>query len=98
MTRFSLLRLVLAGAILISIAACLLSLGFGVAVGFCGTEVTRYVDVHSGLNTTLVVRWLKNAPGMLAAILLSIAAALGPAMVASRCEPLRLLQEGRTMG
>ncbi|BBO32085.1 ABC transporter permease [Lacipirellula parvula] len=98
MTRFALLRLILAETLLISLAACLLSLGFGVAVGYCGTEVTRYVDVHGGLNTTLVIPWLKIAPGMLAAALLSIAAALGPAVVASRCEPLRLLQDGRGVG
>ncbi|MCE9547172.1 MAG: ABC transporter permease [Planctomycetia bacterium] len=97
-TRFGLIRLILAEALLIGAVACLLSLGFGVVTGYCGTEVSRYVDVHGGLITPLVIPWMKLAPGFGATLLLCLFAALGPAIATGRAEPLQLLQAGRGTG
>ena len=95
-TRFALMRLVVAEALLVGLAACLLSFGFGAMAGYCGTEVTRYVDVHGGPITPLVVPWSKLAIGFGTALAICLVAALGPAIRAGRSEPLDLLQAGRT--
>jgi putative ABC transport system permease protein len=93
-TRFGIVRLVLAEALLIGTVACLLSLGFGIVVGYGGTEVTRYVDVHGGLITPLTIPWRKLTPGLLVALLLCLFAAIGPAISIGRTEPLDLLKRG----
>jgi putative ABC transport system permease protein len=95
MTRFGLIRLIVAESLLVGCSACLLSLGFGIAVGYCGTEVTRYVNVHGGLVTPLTIPWAKIAFGFALTLLLCVLAAIAPAIVTARAEPLRLLQGGR---
>jgi putative ABC transport system permease protein len=94
-TRFGLMRLIVAEALLVGLAACLLSLSFGAMAGYCGTEVTRYVDVHGGPITPLVVPWSKLAIGFGITLTICLMAALGPAIRVGRSEPLDLLQAGR---
>jgi putative ABC transport system permease protein len=94
-SRLGLLRLVLAEALLIGIAACLLSLAFGILAGYCGTEVSRYVNIHGGAITPLVVPWSKLLPGFGITLTLCLLAAAWPAIAIARTEPLQLLQSGR---
>jgi putative ABC transport system permease protein len=81
--------------LLIGLVACLLSLGFGVMAGWCGTGISQYVSFFGGLHPALVVPWSKLALGFAATLLLCITAALWPALATGRAEPLKLLQAGR---
>jgi len=96
-TRFGLFRLILAEAILVGIAAILLSFAFGTMAGYCGTGVTRYINVRGGMVTPLIVPWAKLAIGFSITIGLCILAALWPAIRTGHTEPLRLLQAGRAV-
>ncbi|MDB5341346.1 MAG: macB 7 [Planctomycetaceae bacterium] len=95
-TRFGLFRMILCEAILVGVAACLLSFAFGVTAGYCGTGITRYVNVRGGQITPLIVPWMQIGVGFLMTLILCLIAALWPAMQTGRTEPLRLLQSGRT--
>lgn len=95
LTRFSLFRLILSEAILVAAAACLLSFGFGVLAGYCGTGVTRYVNVRGGQIVSLIVPWTQIGIGFAITLGLCLIAALWPAIRTGRQEPLRLLQAGR---
>jgi putative ABC transport system permease protein len=94
-TRSGLFRMILAEGILIGLITCLLSLGFGVFSGWCGTGISQYVSFFGGLAPPLVVPWTRLSIGFSLALGLCLAAALWPAITTGRAEPLRLLQEGR---
>jgi putative ABC transport system permease protein len=95
MTRFSLFRLILAEAVLVAIVACILSFGMGVMAGYCGTGVTRYINIRGGMVTPLIVPWTKLLIGFAMTHGLCVLAAFWPAASTGRAEPLRLLQAGR---
>ncbi len=95
-TRFGLMRLILAEALLVGVVGCLLSMGFGVMAGYCGTGVTRYINIRGGMITPLVVPWLQITIGFACTLGLCFLAALWPAFSTGRTEPLRLLQAGRS--
>ena len=94
-TRFGLFRMILAEAILVGIVACLLSLGFGVMAGYCGTGITRYINIRGGQIVPLIIPWAKLMIGFGATLGLCLLAALWPAVATGRTEPLTLLQAGR---
>ena len=94
-TRFGLVRMIVAEAILVGVVACLLSLGFGVMAGYCGTGITRYVNIRGGMITPLIIPWAKLTIGFGGTLGLCLLAALWPAIAAGRTEPLKLLQAGR---
>jgi putative ABC transport system permease protein len=94
-TRFSLFRMILCEAVLVGIAACVLSFGFGTLAGYCGTGVTRYVNVRGGQITPLIIPWTQIGIGFAMTLGLCLIAALWPAIRVGRAEPLRLLQSGR---
>ncbi|MEW4453019.1 ABC transporter permease [Bremerella sp. JC817] len=96
-TRMGLLRMILAEAILIGLAACLLSLAFGVMAGYCGTGVTRYVNVRGGLVTPLVIPWGQLAIGFGITLGMCLLAALSPALLTARRDTLGLLKDGRSV-
>ena len=95
LTRFGLFRLIVAESLLIGVVACLLSLGFGAMAGYCGTGVTRYINIRGGQYTPLVIPWAKLVVGFALALGICLLAALWPAFRTGRTEPLRLLQAGR---
>ncbi|HEY4310613.1 MAG TPA: ABC transporter permease [Pirellulales bacterium] len=95
LSRFSLFRLILAEAVLVAIVACVLSVGLGVLAGYCGTGVTRYINIRGGMITPLVIPWAKLLIGFGITLALCVIAALWPAIATGRAEPLRLLQAGR---
>ncbi len=94
-TRWGLFRMVIAEGILIGLVTCLLSLGFGVMAGWCGTGISQHVSFFGGLETPLVVPWARLSLGFGLALVLCLLAALWPAVLTCRTEPLKLLQEGR---
>lgn len=94
-TRFGLVRLILAEAILIGLVVCLLSLSFGVMAGWLGSSMARYGGMFGGMDAALVIPWSMLALGLGAALGLCLAAALWPAIATGRAEPLQLLQAGR---
>jgi len=94
-TRFGLFRLIVAEALLIGVVACVLSLAFGAMAGYCGTGVTRYINLRGGQYTPLVLPWAKLGIGFGIAVGVCVLAALWPAFRTGRTEPLRLLQAGR---
>jgi putative ABC transport system permease protein len=94
-TRWGMARMVLAEGLLIGLVACLLSLGFGVLAGWCGTGISQYVSFFGGLNPSLIIPWSKLSLGFGITLLLCLAAALWPAITTGRTEPLKLLQAGR---
>jgi putative ABC transport system permease protein len=95
LTRFGLCRLILAEAVLIGLVACVLSLAFGVAAGWCGTGVSQHLSFFGGLQPPLVLPWSNLLMAFGAALALCLLAALWPAVAAGRTEPLKLLQLGR---
>ena len=94
-TRSGLTRLIVAESLMIGVVACVLSLGFGAMAGYCGTGVTRYMNIRGGQITPLVLPWARLAVGFAMALGLCLLAALWPAIATGRAEPLRLLQAGR---
>ncbi len=94
-TRSGLFRMILAEGILIGLITCLLSLGFGVFSGWCGTGISQYVSFFGGLAPPLVIPWSQLSIGFGIALGLCLLAALWPAISTGRAEPLKLLQEGR---
>lgn len=95
MTRWGVFRLVLCESILIGVASCILSFGFGVMAGYCGTGVTRYVNVRGGQITNPVIPWFQISLGFLMTFGICLLAALWPAIRVGRLQPLKLLQAGR---
>ncbi|MEN6450416.1 MAG: ABC transporter permease, partial [Thermoguttaceae bacterium] len=94
-TRSGLVRMVLAEGILIGLITCLLSVGFGLLAGWCGMGISQYVSFFGGLAPSLIVPWSHLALGLGLALGLCLLAALWPAIVTGRMEPLKLLQAGR---
>lgn len=94
-TRWTLVRLVLAEGVLIGLAACALSVGFGVVAGWCGVGISQYVSFFGGLHPVLVVPWATVGIGVLSVVVLTILAAIWPAVSIGRTQPLTLLQQGR---
>ncbi len=94
-TRFTLFRLIIAEALLVGVVACLLSLGFGTLAGYCGTGITRFINIRGGMITPLIIPWSQLAIGFAATLSLCLLAALWPAATTGRTEPLQLLQAGR---
>jgi putative ABC transport system permease protein len=94
-TRFGLFRMILCEAVLTGIAACLLSLAFGIVAGYCGTEISRYLNMRGGQITPLIIPWPQVLFGCAVAIGLCLVAALWPAIRTGSAEPLSLLKAGR---
>lgn len=94
-TRSGLFRMILAEGLLIGLITCLLSLGFGVFSGWCGTGISQYVSFFGGLAPPLVIPWAQLSIGFGMAMGLCLLAALWPAASTGLAEPLKLLQEGR---
>ena len=95
LTRSGLFRMILAEAILIGLAACMLSLVFGMTAGWCGVGISQYVSFFGGMDSPLIVPWSNLLIGFSATLALCLTAALWPAVSTGRMEPLALLQSGR---
>jgi putative ABC transport system permease protein len=93
LTRFGLVRLIVAEALLIAIVVIFVSIGFGVIAGWCFIGLSKYVGFFGGFTSplTIPVYWLSLGLGV--ALVFCFLSAMGPALVASRTSPTRLLQE-----
>jgi putative ABC transport system permease protein len=94
-TRWGLVRLVLAEGFLIGAVACVMSLALGVMAGWCGIAMSPQTSPFGGLATPLVIPWARLAYGLGAAMLLCLIAAVWPAVATARSEPVGLLRTGR---
>ncbi|MDR1960574.1 MAG: ABC transporter permease [Planctomycetaceae bacterium] len=91
-TRFGLVRLILAEALLISLAAIGVSLGFGVIGGWCFIGLMRYISFFGGFVSPLTIPFYRLSVGFGVMIGLCLTAAVLPAVSAARCEPAELLR------
>lgn len=92
-TRSGLIRLILGEALLIAVASIILSLGFGMLTAWCSAGLAKYVSIFGATVAGFVLPWKYLVIGFGMALGLCFLAAIGPAFIASRQEPSRLLQE-----
>ncbi|MDR1924069.1 MAG: FtsX-like permease family protein [Planctomycetaceae bacterium] len=92
-TRGGLVRLIVAEAVLISAAAIVISVGFGVVAAWCFIGLMRYTSFFGGFVSplTIPVYWLSI--GFAVTLILCFIAAIGPAIAAGRTETSKLLRE-----
>jgi putative ABC transport system permease protein len=95
LTRWTLVRMVVAEGLLVGMTACILSTCFGIIAGWCGTGISQYTSFFGGLHPALIIPWQPVSGGLLAVLLLSALASVWPAVSIGRAEPLTLLQQGR---
>jgi putative ABC transport system permease protein len=94
MTRWQLLRQILAEGMLIGLLACVVSLLFGMLASWTGI---RSSSAFWGVSAPYVIPWGRVLLGIGAAVVLCLISSVWPAVMAARRRPLRLLQDGRTM-
>ena len=92
-TRFGLVRLILAESLLIALVVIVVSIGFGVIAGWCFIGLMKYVAGFGGFTSPLVIPVYQLSVGMIVALAFCFLAAVGPAVAAGRAVPTRLLQE-----
>ncbi|MGL6194715.1 MAG: ABC transporter permease, partial [Thermoguttaceae bacterium] len=92
-TRFGLVRLILAEAILISLAAIIVSVSFGVIGAWCFIGLMRYISGFGGFVSPLVIPYFWLSFGLFTALFLCMLAAISPAVIVGRTEPTKLLRE-----
>jgi putative ABC transport system permease protein len=90
--RSVLLRIVLAEAVLLGVAGAVLGTGAGLLLAI---DARKLMTVIVGYAPPQVIPWGIVAMGMGAVLLVSVLAALLPARLIARAEPLELLQAGR---
>ncbi|TWU10930.1 FtsX-like permease family protein [Allorhodopirellula heiligendammensis] len=93
-TRGQLVRLVVMETLLIGIAACVLSLAFGLIAGWCGVGMAQFGGWFAG-PPSFMIPWTQLAIGFAMTIGLCLLSGLWPAIQTGRAEPLQLLQSGR---
>ncbi len=91
MTRFGLVRLILAEALLIALSAVIISIGFGILGAWCFVGLMRYVSFFGGFLSPLTIPWYYLSLGFAVTLLLCGLAALFPAIVAGCKQPALLV-------
>ena len=91
-TRFGLVRLILAEALLIALSAAIVSIGFGILGAWCFVGLMRYVSFFGGFLSPLTIPWYYLSIGFAATLLLCGLAALFPAIVAGAKHPADLVK------
>lgn len=95
-TRGQLVRMVIAETILIGVAACVLSLSFGLIAGWCGVGMAQFGGWFAG-PPSFRIPWSHLGIGFALTLTLCLLAGLWPAIKSGRAEPLGLLQSGRSL-
>ncbi|MFV0444622.1 MAG: ABC transporter permease [Planctomycetaceae bacterium] len=97
-TRWQLVRLVIAETLQIGVAACLLSLSFGLIAGWCGVGMAAYGNWGSfSIDApSFLIPWKQLGLGFAITLGLCGLAAVCPAVRIGRREPLSLLTAGRS--
>ncbi len=91
-TRFALVRLILAEAILISLAAVAISVTAGTLGAWCFIGLMRYVSAFGGFASPLVIPLGRLSIGFAVTLTLCTFAALAPAASVAKEEPATLLK------
>jgi putative ABC transport system permease protein len=91
-TRFQLLRLVIAEAILLGAVACTLGILAGIELSFNAEAMAVNI---TGYHPPLIIPWNYVALGGSLIVAISLLASLWPAVWVARAQPLDLLQAGR---
>lgn len=94
-TRGSIVRAILAEGILIGFVACVISLGFGILAGWCGSGFAKYISFFGGLSPALIIPWAEILLGMALFLAVVTFAMLWPALKIGRTSPHLLMQQGR---
>jgi putative ABC transport system permease protein len=92
LTRDEMMRLVLAEALLLGLVACFLGTSAGLLMTLNGRALQAWVV---GYVPPLRIAWGMMGTGIGAVLLVSVAAAIWPALSTARTAVLRLLQSGR---
>ncbi len=92
MTRFGLVRLILAEALLIALSAAIVSIGFGVLGAWCFIGLMRYISFFGGFLSPLTIPWYYLSLGFAATLLLCGLAAVFPAIAAGSKHPADLVK------
>lgn len=92
MTRFQLARLIGAEALMIGLSACVLSLAFGIESGWCFTGYSRGMMSFGGLPVTFQIPWSLLLTGLGLTLLLSLIAAVVPALITAGKSTTELLR------
>ncbi len=92
MTRFGLVRLILAEALLIAMSAAIISIGFGILGAWCFVGLMRYVSFFGGFLSPLTIPWYYLSLGFAATLLLCGLAAVIPAIMAGCKQPADLVK------
>ncbi|MGI5924058.1 MAG: ABC transporter permease [Lentisphaeria bacterium] len=87
-------RLILGEALMIGLAAGVLSLSFGIFSGLCSAQMATHLSFFGGMGWNLALPWLQLGKGLGITLALCFAAALIPALCVIRTWPLSLLQDG----
>ena len=95
--RGTLIRLVICEGLLVGLVTCVISLGFGIIAGWCGTGIARYVSFFGGMQPELAIPKFPLAIGVVVVLLFATLTAIGPAIKIGRTAPLSLLQQGRSI-
>jgi len=86
-TRFGLVRLILAEALLIALSAVIISTAFGIIGAWCFIGLMRYVSFFGGFISPLTIPWYYLSLGFAATLFLCGLAAVFPAYAAGRKQP-----------
>lgn len=95
-TQSAIIRAILLEGLLIGVAACLLSLGFGILAGWCGCGIAQHMSFFGGLHPQLHVPWFATLLGVMLVVVVTTLAGLWPALSIGRKPPLALLQQGQS--
>jgi len=94
-SQSAIVRAILVEGLMIGMVASVLSIGFGLLCGWCGCGIAQYLSFFGGLHPDLVIPWFAIGFGVGMVLLLTVLAAVWPAMLIGRLQPLTLLQRGR---
>ena len=94
-TRFGLVRMILAEALLIGLCACVLSFCFGLFYAWVATSMVTLAPMFGVIAPPLSIPWAKLATGFILAIGISALAGVWPALHAGFTETSTLLQKDK---
>lgn len=95
LSRSQLFRLVISEALMIFLAAGVLSLVAGVLLAWCGMQISTHFFYFAGRTPPLILPWSGLSVGFGIAFALCFVAGLLPAWRMARQEPLAFIQAGR---
>lgn len=91
-TRFGLVRMILAESVLIGLCACVMSFSFGLFYAWVAAAMVEYAPVFGVIAPPMTVPWSQLATGYLLAIALCAFAGMQPAVSTGFTETSTLLQ------